>query len=134
MLALLERIDPHSDRIDLLVELVERLRPRRPRDVDASAARVRTLCQLLKGNPAQAAALRSYLTRLLDSRLHASLYTDIGILSNDGFFTELKRRIAYRFLPPALGDVYLSDAIDQVLYVDTDHRWIAAVPNADWLA
>ena len=134
MLALLERIDPHSDRIDLLVELVEQLRPRRPRDADGSAARVRTLCQLLKGNPAQAAALRGYLTRLLDSRLHASLYTDIGILSNDGFFTELKRRIAYRFLPPALGDIYLSDAIDQVLYVDTDHRWISAVPNADWLA
>ena len=134
MLSLLERIDPNSDRIDLLVELVEQLRPKRPSDAGRSTARVRTLCQLLKGNPAQAAALRSYLTRLLESRLHASLYTDIGILSNDGFFTELKRRIAYRVLPPALGDTYLSDAIDQVLYVDSDHLWIAAVPNADWLA
>lgn len=133
MLSTLERIDPHSDRIDVLVDLVEKLRPRRRTDLAGSTERVRTLCQLLKGNPEQASKLRSYLTRLLDSRRHASLYTDIGVLSNDGFFTELKRRISYRFLPPALGDVYLSDAIDQVLYVKTDYRWIRTVPAADWL-
>ena len=56
------------------------------------------------------------------------------MLSNDGFFTELKRRISYRCLPPALGDVYLNDAIDQVLYVNSDYIWINAVPIADWLA
>ena len=133
MLSTLEQLDPHSDRIDLLVDLVEQLRPRRARDGAVAAGRVKTLTQLLKGNPSQASALHSYLTRLLESRRHASLYTDIGILSNDGFFTELKRRIAYRFLPPALGDVYLSEAIDQVLYVNTDYRWIHAVPVADWL-
>jgi site-specific recombinase len=134
MLATLERIDPHSDRIDLLVDLVEQLRPKRSDDAARATAAVKTLAQLLKGNPEQAATLRSYLTRLLESRRHASLYTDIGILSNDGFFTELKRRAAYRLLPPALGDDYLSDAIDQVLYVDTDYRWIKAVPASDWLA
>jgi site-specific recombinase len=133
MLATLERIDPHSDRIDMLVELVEQLRPQQLPDTQVVSLRIQTLCQLIKGNPAHAAKLRSYLARLLESRRHASLYTDIGILSNDGFFTELKRRISYRFLPPALGDVYLNDAIDQVLYVDTDYRWINAVPTAAWL-
>jgi site-specific recombinase len=134
MLATLERIDPQSDRIDVLVALVEQLRPRRAREGEMAAVRVRMLTQLLKGDPAQAAALRAYLTRLLHTRRHTSLYTDIGILSNDGFFTELKSRIAFRFLPPALGDAYLSDAIDQVLYRGDDHEWINAVPTADWLA
>jgi site-specific recombinase len=133
MLATLERIDPQSDRIDVLVALVEQLRPHRARKDGTAEARVRMLTQLLKGNPAQAGALRAYLARLLDTRRHTSLYTDIGILSNDGFFTELKTRIAYRFLPPALGDAYLSDAIDQVLYEGSDHEWINAVPTADWL-
>lgn len=134
MLATLERIDPHSDRIDILVDLVEQLRPTRRQDPAVAAESVRTLCQLLKGNTRHASALHSYLARLLESRRHASLYTDIGILSNDGFFTELKRRISYRLLPPALGDVYLNDAIDQVLYADTDYLWINAVPTSDWLA
>lgn len=131
MLATLERIDPHSDRIDMLVALVEHLRPARRQD--QAAAAVRSLTRLLKTHAAHASALHSYLARLLDSRRHASLYTDIGILSNDGFVTELLRRVAYRALPPALGDVYLSDAIDQVLYADTDYLWIRAVPTPDWL-
>jgi site-specific recombinase len=133
MLAILERIDPHSDRIDLLVELVACLRPAHPGQHEHARAAVRTLHQLLKGNPQHAWALRSYLTTLLEQRRHTSLYTDIGILSNDGFFTELKRRISYRVLPPALDDLYLSDALDQVLYRETDYQWIRAVPNADWL-
>ncbi len=133
MLAILERIDPHSDRIDLLVELVCCLRPRR-RDRGHARAAVRTLTQLLKGNPQQAWALRSYIVTLLEKRRHTSLYSDVGILSNDGFFTELKRRISYRVLPPALDDIYLSDALDGVLYAEDDHEWIRMVPDADWLA
>ena len=132
MLATLERIDPESTDIDLMVELVDTLRPRSPRDLAQASTNVRTLIQLLRGNPEHAARLRRYATGLLESRRHASLYTDIGILSNDGFFTELKRRIAYRILPPALSDVYLSDALEQVLFRQTDYVWISGVAPADW--
>ncbi|MBD8543965.1 site-specific recombinase [Oxalobacteraceae sp. CFBP 8761] len=137
MLATLERIDPNSDNIDLLVELVCHLRPRQRwvwQTVDDPAQSVRTLTQLLKGNPDQAWALRRYITTLLEKRRHTSLYSDIGILSNDGFVTELKSRITYRFLPPALEDLYLSDALDQVLYRQDDYAWIRAVPDTDWMA
>jgi site-specific recombinase len=133
MLSILEHIDPDSDRIDLLVDLVDRLRPRRASDHDYARAQVRTLTQLLKGHPGQAWTLRRYLTRLLETRRHTSLYSDVGILSNDGFFTELKKRIAYRILPPALDDLYLSDTLDRVLCREDDYQWIRAVPNADWL-
>ncbi|MGJ7918389.1 site-specific recombinase [Massilia sp. LXY-6] len=133
MLHILERLDPNSDRIDLLVDLVDKLRPRRAADHAYARAQVRTLCQLLKGNPEQAWALRRYITTLLETRRHTSLYSDVGILSNDGFFTELKRRIAYRILPPALDDHYLSDTLDRLLCRETDYQWISAVPNADWL-
>lgn len=133
MLHILERLDPDSDRIDLLVDLVDQLRPRRVRDHAYARAQVRTLSQLLKGDPAQAWALRRYLTTLLETRRHTSLYSDVGILSNDGFFTELKRRIAYRVLPPALDELYLSDTLDRVLCREDDYQWIRAVPNADWL-
>ncbi len=134
MLAILERVAADSSDIGLMVELFHTLRPKRPAGSAAATAHVRTLCQLLKGNPAHAAALRAYGRNILQSRRHSSLYTEIGVLSNDGFFTELKCRIAYRMLPPALGNEYLADALDQVLYKQTDHTWISAVPAADWLA
>ncbi len=119
--------------IELLTELVASLRPRHPSQGEIAAANVRTLAALLRGEPALAAGLGSAICTLLEQRRHASLYTDIGILSNDGFVVELKRRIAYRFLPPALDHAYLADAIDEVLYVDTDFQWIQAVPAADWM-
>jgi site-specific recombinase len=131
MPVLFDRLDADTDDIGLLVELMNTLRPRRAQD-DASAS-VRSLSQQLKRHPQHASALRSYLLRILNSRSHTRLYTDIGVLSNDGFFTELKRRIAYRILPPALGDWSLSDALDQVLYLTTDHIWISAVPIENWL-
>jgi site-specific recombinase len=134
MLSTLERIAPDAARTDLLVELVDHLRPAHPGQGEHTAVKVRSLTQLLKDNPEHAARLGASLCTLLAQRRHASLYTDIGILSNDGFVVELKRRIAYRLLPPALDDSYLSDAIDEVLYVDTDHRWINAVPTAHWFA
>ncbi|MGV7210208.1 site-specific recombinase [Oxalobacteraceae bacterium A2-2] len=133
MLAILERITPDSSDIGLMVELFDTLRPRRATDGASATANVRTLAQLLKGNPSQAAALRDYARLVLETRRHASLYTEIGVLSNDGFFSELKRRVSYRILPPALGDEYLADALDQVIYKRSDHLWIAAVPAADWL-
>ena len=133
MLAFLERIDPNSDDLRLLVQLFATLRPKRAGDSARAIGNVRTLCQLLKGNPEQATALHGYIVRVLRSLRHTSLYSDIGVLSNDGFFTELKRRISYRMLPPALGDEYLSDALDKVIFVQTDYLWIRAVPAADWL-
>ena len=134
MLAILERVTADSSDIGLMAELFHTLRPHRPADSATATANVRTLCQLLKGNPAHAAALRAYGRNILQSRRHSSLHTEIGVLSNDGFFTELKRRIAYRMLPPALGDEYLADALDRVVYQQTDYLWIGAVPAADWLA
>ena len=134
MLALIESVDPESDNIQLLIEIFDALRPKDPADTISCTSNVRTLSQLLKGNPEHAWAMRQYLLRILTSRRHTSLYTDLGILSNDGFFSELMQRISYRILPPALGDDYLSDALDQILYVKTDYQWISAVPAADWLA
>ena len=94
MLNILERIDADSSYIGLMVELFNTLRPKRPNDGARATANVRTLCQLLKGDPAHALALRGYARNLIASRRHSSLYTEIGVLSNDGFFTELKTRIA----------------------------------------
>ena len=134
MLSILEQIDPASNRVDLLAQLFNCLRPENPQDAAKATANVRTLCQLLKGNPQHALKLRRHILCVLASRRHASLYTDIGIHSNDGFFTELQRRAIYCVLPPALDDLYLSDAVDQILTRKSDHLWIAEVAVDDWLA
>jgi site-specific recombinase len=136
MHALLERItaQPDDNSIDRLAELIHMLRPPGLDKIDVAVSNVRTLAQLLKGNVSHAVALRQYLVTILSTRHQTSLYTDIGILSNDGFFTELFRRLSYRILPPAIDDTYLRDCLDILLSKKTDYLWIRAVPVDEWLA
>ncbi len=132
MLTRLERIEADSPHPGALVALFACLRPQHARD-DATT-NVRMLCQLLKGNAQHAWQLQQHIVRILATRRHTSLYTDIGIHSSDGFFTELMRRAIYCILPPALDDLYLSDTVDQLLTENDDYVWIRNVPPADWLA
>ncbi|NNM79569.1 MAG: site-specific recombinase [Gallionella sp.] len=136
MLNLLERIAAHPDTctIDNLADLVQRLRPAKPHQIDRATTNVRTLTQLLQGNHCHAVALRRYLLRVLSARHQTSLYTDTGVLSSSGFFTELFQRLAYRLLPPAVDDNYLRDCLDRILPGNTDYLWMSGVPAADWLA
>lgn len=133
MLDILDHISAHPDDAALspLVRLAAALRPTGPRD---PGLQVRRLTGMLAQNPRHAATLKHYLLGAMASRRQTSLYTDTGILSGDGFFTELFRRLSYRVLPPALDDIYLQDCMDRILDRQTDRHWITAVPEQDWLA
>jgi site-specific recombinase len=133
MLDILERLDPDSDRIDLLVDLVDKLRPRRASDEAYARAQVRTLTQLLKGNPGHAwAPAPLHHDPARDAPPHQPVFGRRHPVERR-LLHELKRRIAYRILPPALDETYLSDTLDRLLCREDDYQWIRAVPNADWL-
>jgi site-specific recombinase len=136
MLILLQRIAsaPAGDDIAVLADLIALIRPRKPTLGAQAADNVRVLIALLMADPALAAGLRHYVLHVLSSRRHTTLYTDTGILPNDGFFTELFRRLSYRVLPPAIDNLYLSDCLDRILSDETDYVWMRAVPADDWLA
>ncbi|EJL94338.1 site-specific recombinase [Herbaspirillum sp. CF444] len=136
MLHTLEKISasPVNAELDLLIELVKAIRPKKREAPELAITNVRTLTHVLQQHPHHAATLRHYLLHLLSVRRQTSLYTDIGILSNDGFFSELHRRIAYRILPPALDDRYLPDCLEKIFPFNTDYVWMRAVPSEDWSA
>jgi site-specific recombinase len=136
MLSLLNQISatPASDDLTNLIELVQALRPPRQATPDSAAHNLRGLVQLLQQHPQHAAALRHYLLHLLSLRRQTSMYTDVGILSNDGFFSELHRRVVYRILPPALDQRFLSDCLELVFPHENDYQWLQAIPAADWEA
>jgi len=136
MLQILEKISaaPVGSEIDHVIALVNGLRPQKSEAPELAITNVRTLTHLLQQHPHHAATLRHHLLHLLSVRRQTSLYTDIGILSNDGFFSELHRRLAYRVLPPALDDRYLSDCLEKLFPFNTDYVWMRAVPTDDWAA
>jgi len=136
MLKLLDRIAAHpgNDSIYFLTDLVQKLRPAQPHLLDEAAANVRTFTQLLQGRHSHALALRHYLLRVFAARHQTNLYTDTGILSSTGFFTELFQRFSFRILPPAVDENNFRDCLDLILPLQTDYVWMSGVPAADWLA
>jgi len=136
MLHILEKISasPVDSELDHLIALIKALRPKKREAPALAITNVRTLTHLLQQHPHHAASLRHYVLHLLSMRRQTSLYTDIGILSNDGFFSELHRRIAYRILPPALDDRYLPDCLEKIFPYTSDYLWMQAVSTADWAA
>ena len=136
MLSQLERIaaNPATATIDGLAAIIQKLRPAKPHQLAQASANIRTFTQLLQGKRSHAIALRHYLLHVISARHQTRLYTDTGILSSKGFFSELLQRFTYRILPPAVNESCLVDCLDQILPTKTDYMWMAAVPAADWLA
>lgn len=136
MLALLERIaaNPDNNSIDDLTFIMQKLRPSKPCQLEQASTNIRTFTQLLQGKRSHAIALRHYLLQVFSARHQTRLYTDTGILSSNGFFSELLQRFTYRLLPPAVSDHCLRDCLDRVLPTKSDYVWMAGVPAEDWQA
>ncbi len=115
-----------------LIALIGLIRPRDARDGAAALANLRALVLLLDRCQEYAAALRAYLLGLLESRHHSHLYADTGILSNEGFFTTVKKRITQRFLPEETRDDYLKDLFGLVFHKSSDYLWVERIPDEVW--
>ena len=118
----------------LLISLVDAIRPTDPADGDAALAHLQELTALLQSQAALAKTLRIYLLELLAVRQHSHLYADTGILTNEGFFTTVRKRIAHRILPEEIRDDYLKDLFGLAFHRKTDYLWVEKIPDEAWFA
>ncbi len=118
---------------ELLVLLVQRLRPQSVQDTGDIHWRMQQLCAAL-ADDAQAAVLANFILGLLRQYHQVSLYADTGIADPGDFFRALKQRIGWRILPPLRQEGHLRDLIRQCFPLRSDHRWVAAIPEEDWTA
>ena len=124
--------DPLRDDVDHLIALVAEIRPRDPEDTATACTNLRALTLMLEKNAAFAAALREQLLHLLATKKHVHLYTDTGILSNEGYFSALFRRISQRILPEAVNRDYLKDLFGLVFHQRRDHVWVSGLADQLW--
>jgi len=116
-----------------LIELVDSIRPKNPNVGEVATTNLRALITLLRMHPEYAAALRRYVLALFETRRHSQLYADIGILSNEGFFTTVWNRFIFRLLPEETRDDYLKDMFGLVFHMHTDYLWIDQIPDEVWI-
>jgi site-specific recombinase len=134
MKQLIERFShAHADPTDLLVALIDQIRPSSPDDFEMARGRLRDLCHLLDLHPEVRETLRMAVSALNRSHRHLELYTSTGILPNTGFFTECFRRIGHKLLPEALDADLLRTTLRRAFSKPSDGQWVTGVGEDIWL-
>jgi len=130
--ALLHSLSATTRGIDLLVELVKKIRPRRSHSTREAEQRFNAvLLQLQEDKSLLFALRRALLSRFLNSQLTPAL-TESGIISSRGFIQELGAKIKHKLLPSLQlpGDfLYI---ISRVFYRKNDYIWVEGVDPSLW--
>lgn len=85
-----EQLDQNQAVLDdnLLIELVNRIRPNDTRNQDEVQAKFNAFIQAILITPDAASTLQSFVLKLISQYKQTSLYADTGILSLEGFGTK----------------------------------------------
>jgi site-specific recombinase len=123
---------PQGRATDLLVALVDELRPARPQDGATALTHLHALEYLLTTNEAWRGALAHHLTQEFAACEQSTLYSDLGILPSTGFVSELWRRLGERLLPLPYDPGSLRSVLARLFRRETDVQWVSAIGDEHW--
>ncbi|NBC09634.1 MAG: hypothetical protein GVY26_20775 [Bacteroidetes bacterium] len=115
-----------------LIELVQWLRPSSASKPEKAAEKLDLLIYTIQDDPQHRATLRDYIYRLFESRNSIRAFTELGVQSFRGFFSESWRKMSYKFLPPAYPENGLMQDLYYVFRKRKDYRWVEHIPAAKW--
>ncbi|MFB0825825.1 site-specific recombinase [Chromobacterium violaceum] len=130
----LRRLCETPGQTDALAALIAALRPGDRQPHQQATVNLQALSFLLEHHPEFREALRQALCTLLAESRQIPLYTDAGILANDGFGTTLLHRLGERALPMPYNPDSLRDRFGLLFSDKQDYLWLEAVPDASWHA
>ncbi|MDR2030831.1 MAG: site-specific recombinase [Azoarcus sp.] len=133
LLAYVDAPDPRSERINILVALIDVVRPARPGRGDQAAAAIIALVQIFAAHPRLRDIVRTAFMYLFIDHKQVSLYVVSGMLPQRDFFSEMVRRVTHRLLPDVVDTSYLKDLLSVIFHRRNDEVWVEAVPDNVWI-
>lgn len=118
--------------ITFVAKLIAKIRPPKAQKVECAVKAIQALCYLLNSDADKAKILREAMLRLLSEHKPISLFLVSRHSAFAGFFTEMRRRIAHKFLPEAIDNAYLIDLFALFFTQASDELWISVVPDEVW--
>ncbi|MEK5757263.1 site-specific recombinase [Acinetobacter variabilis] len=117
---------------NLLIQLVERIRPEDSRNTEEIETKFNAFIRALLLTPNAVLTLQSFTLRIINRYKQASLFSDTGILSLDGFWNQLNQRIGAHILPVIPDHLKLQELFRKIFYLRTDKYWLDYFDEADW--
>jgi len=129
-----EGFDSSGYSLEMLVLLVQAIRPRSHEMNSKAEQRLLFLIEILRGD----SRLLYHFCGLL---VHVFVHTDLsevlmesGINSEQRFFSELSKRLKHKILPSLKNKGSFLYAINAVFYKKSDYLWIRDIEDAAWVA
>ncbi len=128
-----ERYVTHQDAPTFIADLIAAIRPPKPNQSALAVTAIQALCYVLGADQARAHLLREAILKLLSEHNPLSLFLISRHSVFTGFFSEMRRRIAHKFLPDVIDRAYLVDLFALFFTKPTDEEWVTAVPDNVWV-
>lgn len=93
---------------------------------------IQTLIDILRLHPEYGDGLSSFVLKLIIEYRQIALYTDTGIMSDQGFFISLRRLIGHRFLPILPQEDSVVELVGYLFSKNSDERWLANIEKDKW--
>ncbi len=129
-----EQLDTPKAVLDenLLIELVNRIRPSDTQDLEETHQKFQAFLQALLLTPDASSTLQHFVLRLINQYKQTSLFADTGILSLDGFWNQLFQRLGAHFLPLIHDESQLQDLVRRVFPLRSDKYWLDNIEDTEW--
>ena len=122
---------PSGKNSDLLIQLAGQLRPSRRKSGEAADA-FNQLISILNEQDNLRISLKSYIHRITSGQSFVKLFTEVGIMSNEGFLTDILRIAGHVILPPVENKQDPINLIGRLFHHTGDYKWVSAISNDQW--
>lgn len=93
---------------------------------------IQDLIDILRQHPEYGDGLASFVLKLIIQYRQIALYTDTGIMSDQGFFNSLRRLVGHRFLPLLPQEDSVVELVGYLFDKRSDERWLANIDKEKW--
>ncbi|ALF58679.1 site-specific recombinase [Psychrobacter urativorans] len=130
---ILQQITALSDVPDasVLKRLIDELRVTEKNPVLANR-KIQSLIEVMQLHPEYGDGLASFVLKLIIQYRQIALYTDTGIMSDEGFFSSLRRLVGHRFLPLLPQDDSVVELVGYLFDQRLDEHWLASIDKDKW--
>ena len=119
--------------LELLIELVRRIRPSSPNQSGKAENNIRLLIKELSAHPEKLAIIRETVLLKFQSCDVSNALAESGLMNSRAFMQEFWHRVKWKFLPKLHSKDDLLYLIEQLFYKKSDHRWVRTVSQDCWI-